>query len=61
MSVLHAVWNRSTAECIVVTFRNWTEFILYDSRKTPHDIPCGLADYPVESVNTVDNLTIIEI
>lgn len=61
MSVLNAVWNRSTSECIVVTFLNWTEHVLYDSRQTPYDVPHGLSDYPVESVHVVDGLTIIEI
>lgn len=61
MTVEYAVDNRPTDDVIVVTFLNWTEHILYDSRKTPFDIPLGLREYPVESMNTADNLTIIEI
>lgn len=61
MSVQYAVDNRTTEDVIVVAFLNWTEFILYDSRKTPNDIPLALTDYPVESLNTTDDLTIIEI
>ena len=61
MVAQYAMDNRTTDDAIVVTFRNWTEYILYDSRKTPYDIPYKLADYPVESVNVIDNLTIIEI
>ena len=54
--------NRQTEDAIVVAFLNWTEHVLYDSRRTPYDIPLALADYPVESINVVDsNLTIIEI
>lgn len=61
MTAYNAVTERKTEEVIIITFRNWTEYILYDSRKTPYDIPCGLHDYPVESVNIDDELTIIEI
>lgn len=53
--------NRETENVIVVTFRNWTEFILYDSRKTIFDLPFDMAGYPVESVNVDNDLTIIEI
>ena len=61
MSVQHAVNNRPTDDVIVVTFKNWTEFILYDTRRTSYDVPRTLADYPVESIHTTENLTIIEI
>ena len=64
MTVEYAVDNRPTDDVIVVTFSfryEWTMTVLYDSRKTPYDIPLGLRDYPVESMNTSDNLTIIEI
>ena len=61
MSVYYAVNNRETEHAVVVTFRNWTEHVLYDTRKTPYDVPCGLEDYPVESVNTDGELTIIEV
>lgn len=61
MNTQYAVDNRDTADVIVVTFLNWTEHVLYDSRKTPYDIPLALRDYPVESINTTGELTIIEI
>lgn len=61
MSVQHAVDTRPTDDAVVVTFQNWTEIVLYDTRKTPYDVPLALADYPVESIHTTDNLTIIEI
>lgn len=62
MTAQNAIDNRKTEEAIIVTFRNWSEVVLYDSRKTPYDIPLALADYPIESVNVVDDtLTIIEI
>ena len=62
MTALQAMNDRQTENAIVVTFLNWSEHVLYDSRKAPHDIPLALADYPVESVNVIDsNLTIIEI
>lgn len=61
MSAYKAVQDRQTDDVIVVTFRNWTERILYDSRRTPYDIPIGFDDYPVESINTDGELTIIEI
>ena len=53
--------NRRTDNAIIVAFINWTEHVLYDSRRTPYDIPLALADYPVESINETDDLTIIEI
>ena len=57
--------DRETENAIVVTFTvkhgEWYERILYDSRKTPYDIPLALYDYPVESLNIADGLTIIEI
>ena len=64
MTVEYAVDNRPTDDVIVVTFSfryEWIMTVLYDSRKTPYDIPLGLREYPVESMNTSDNLTIIEI
>ena len=62
MSTQYAMDNRQTEHAVIVTFINWTEVILYDSRKTPYDIPLALSEYPVESVNIADNtLTIIEI
>lgn len=61
MTADKAVWNRETEDAIVVTFLNWTQHVLYDTRKTPYDIPLALGDYPVESVHVVDELTIIEI
>ena len=61
MSVQRAIDNRPTDDAVVVTFRNWTEIIMYDTRKTPYDVPLALAEYPVESIHTTDNLTIIEI
>lgn len=61
MSAYKAFQDRQTDEAIVITFRNWQEYILFDSRKTWTDIPLGFMDYPVESINVVDNLTIIEI
>ena len=61
MDAYKAFCNRPTDDAIIVTFINWTEHVLYDSRKTPADIPLALQDYPVESIHTVDGLTIIEI
>ena len=61
MTAQQAMNNRQTDNAIIVAFLNWTEHVLYDSRKTPYDIPLALADYPVESINVTDNLTIIEI
>ena len=61
VTVEYAVNNRPTDDVIVVTFTNWTETVLYDTRRTPYDIPLGLRDYPVESMNTTGELTIIEI
>lgn len=61
MTAQKAINDRQTENAIVVAFLNWTEHILYDTRKTPYDIPLALADYPVESVNIIDDLTIIEI
>ena len=61
MSVQQAIDNRPTDDAVVVTFRNWTEIVMYDTRKTPYDVPLALAEYPVESIHTTDNLTIIEI
>ena len=61
MSVQHAVDTRPTDDAIVVAFLNWQEVVMYDTRKTPYDVPLSLADYPVESIHTTDNLTIIEI
>ena len=61
MTVQKAIDDRQTENAIVVAFLNWTEHILYDTRRTPYDVPLGLADYPVESINTTDELTIIEI
>ena len=64
MNTQYAVDNRTTDNVIVVTFTfryEWIMTVLYDSRKTPYDIPLALADYPVESVNITDDLTIIEI
>lgn len=61
MTAQQAMDNRTTDDAIIVAFLNWTEHVLYDSRKTPYDIPLALADYPVESINTTDDLTIIEI
>jgi hypothetical protein len=59
---LYDVWaDRETENAIVITFRNWTEIVLYDSRKTLFDIPLELAGYPIESVTVDDDLTIIEI
>ena len=60
-TVQHAINNRETENAIVITFRNWMTYKLYDTRKTPYDIPLAMADYPVLS-ETIDNdLTIIEI
>ena len=64
MTAQYAVDNRTTENAIVVTFTfryEWIMTVLYDTRKTPYDIPLALADYPVESVNCSDDLTIIEI
>ena len=61
MALYDAITDRITEDVIVITFRNWTEFILYDSRKTIFDLPLSLAGFPVESVNVDGNLTIIEI
>lgn len=61
MDAYKAVYTRETDNVIIVTFLNWTMTVLYDSRKTESDIPLALHDYPVESVNIADNLTIIEI
>lgn len=59
---LYDVWaNRETEDVIVITFRNWKEYVIYDSRKTIFDIPLDISGYLVESVNIDDNLTIIEI
>jgi len=59
---LYDVWaNRETEDVIVITFRNWKEYVVYDSRKTIFDIPLDISGYIVESVNIDDNLTIIEI
>lgn len=61
MSVQYAVDNRTTEDVIVVAFLNWQEIVMYDTRKTPYDVPLALAEYHVESIHTTDNLTIIEI
>lgn len=61
MTAQYAMDNRTTDDAIVITFRNWTEYLLYDSRTTRFDIPYDIAGYPVESVNISDGLTIIEI
>lgn len=64
MTVQKAVDDRQTENAIVITFTyryGWIETVLYDTRRTPYDVPLGLADYPVESINTTDELTIIEI
>ena len=60
MSVYDSVANRQTDDVIVITFRNWTEYVLYDSRKTDRDIPIVYDDYPAQSVYIDGNLTIIE-
>lgn len=61
MYATQAVNNRTTEHIIIVTFQNWKETILYDSRKTPYDIPSALAWYPVLSTEYDNDLTIIEI
>lgn len=62
MSIQYAIDNRTTEDVIVVAFLNWKEHVLYDSRKTPNDIPLALTDYPVEGIHVLDdNLTMIEI
>lgn len=61
MTAQDAINNRQTENAIIVAFLNWTEHVLYDTRKTPYDVPPALRDYPVESVNIADNITIIEI
>ena len=62
MTAQKAMNDRTTEHAVIVAFLNWTEHVLYDSRKTPYDIPLALAEYPVESINVVDDtLTIIEI
>jgi len=62
MTTQQAMDDRTTEHLIIVAFLNWTEHILYDSRRTPYDIPPALRDYPVESIHIVDDtLTIIEI
>ena len=61
MTAQDAINNRQTEDAIIVAFLNWTEHVLYDTRKTPYDVPPTLREYPVESVNITENLTIIEI
>lgn len=64
MTAQDAVDNRTTDNAIIVTFSfryEWTMTVLYDTRLTPYDVPLALRNYPVESVNTADGLTIIEI
>ena len=61
MTAQYAIDNRPTDDAIIITFLNWTMTVLYDTRRTPYDVPPALRDYPVESVNTADGLTIIEI
>lgn len=56
--------NRETEHIIFVRFTyfygEWIETVLYDSRKTPYDIPYSMMYLPVESINIVDGLTIAE-
>jgi len=61
VNVQYAVDTRPTDDAIVVTFRDWREVVMYDTRRTPYDVPLALAEYPVESIHTTDRLTIIEI
>ena len=64
MTAQQAIDNRRTDDAIIVTFTyryEWIESVLYDTRKTPYDVPLALMDYPVESINVVDDITIIEI
>lgn len=61
MYAQNAVDNRTTEHIIIVTFQDWKETVLYDSRKTPYDIPHALSWYPVLSTMYDNDLTIIEI
>lgn len=61
MSLGYAIDTRETEHVLVVTFRNWKEYVLYDTRTTPYDIPFRMERVPVETINVVGNLTIIEV
>lgn len=62
MTAQNAIDNRQTEDIIFVTYTftggTWHMKVLYDSRKTPYDIPLALADYPVETQNIEGDLTI---
>ena len=61
MSAYDVFQNRQTEDAIVVTFRNWTEYVLFDTRKTPFDIPLKFDRMEVETIHIDGDLTIIEV
>ena len=59
-TVYRTAENVQTDDYIVIECRNYTMFLLYDSRTTIYEMPFDVARRRAESVNVTGNLTIIE-